>query len=1093
MDFEGNTNRIIASIREAKARGASYRIGPELEITGYGCEDHFLEHDTCQHAWECLAAIIASGATAGILCDIGLPVEHRGVRYNCRALVHSRRILLLRPKMDLANDGNYRETRWFATWKRLGVVESVRLPAVVTAACEGQREVPIGDGVLDLLDSTLASETCEELFTPLAPHIRAALAGAEVVGNGSGSHHELRKLGTRVGLVQSATSKAGGVYLYANQKGCDGGRLYYDGCAMVVVNGQVVAQGSQFTLADVEVVTATVDLDQVASYRGAISSLREQASASAAAPSTSFPSLSSAASPAPPIVRIPSDISICHPSSASLTLAISHPLQIRYHLPEEEIALGPACWLWDYLRRSGASGFLLPLSGGADSSSVAAIVGCMCQLVAKGAVGPLASRCRWGGADCSSAAAIVGGVHVPAGRQRVNQVEFGLDFKGIEQGRAAQWLQSDSHSRLSLLSPLRCLLTAIAEGNEQVQKDAERITGLYLAAGAGEEEQKRHAAMATRSRTKQQASEIGPWHVDTSIDSVVAAVVVSCLSSLLPLSCFSPLSLLPLISLSPPPHALNSQATRSRAKQLASEIGAWHVDTSIDSLAAPVATRARAKQLASEIGAWHLDTSIDSVVAALVALFLTVTGLRPRYKVVSSFGHPPRASLPHSHQPASPLQCLLRRLKRHLHYNVGRPGREGTTRAVLWDTSPLLPPASRLPAPSRSWISAENQAEQNSGAPAHAARLPLFVSRLPSRLAHLSPPPNNPPPPHQLDGGTSAENLALQNIQARLRMVLAFLFAQLLPWVRGHGGRGGGAAGQTGEKGKEEGRKESTADGQQRGGEGGGGGGGEEKVPVEGVLERSKGRGGGSEQWGGGGGFLLVLGSANVDEALRGYLTKCQRGRIALRDYLTKVFSPREHCVSHLSLLCQVYLKTTIHPFLPSVPVAHSPRCSLSPLLTLLSSVPHLKQDNRFDLRQFLYNVPWPHRPLHLFLSPWPTTPPSHASPTHPLPPGRAISQKTTCVDVWQFLCNERWHHPHLPLRLPNPLPFTLPIPRVQNYSPEDNRFDLRQFLYNVAWPWQFKRIDQLVAEHEAAAATGAAGAAAATTPPVEGVDAAAA
>jgi NAD+ synthase (glutamine-hydrolysing) len=55
-----------------------------------------------------------------------------------------------------------------------------------------------------------------------------------------------------------------------------------------------------------------------------------------------------------------------------------------YHCPEEEIAFGPSCWLWDYLRRSRASGFLLPLSGGADSSSVAAIVGCMCQLVIKG-------------------------------------------------------------------------------------------------------------------------------------------------------------------------------------------------------------------------------------------------------------------------------------------------------------------------------------------------------------------------------------------------------------------------------------------------------------------------------------------------------------------------------------------------------------------------------------------------------------------------------------------------------------------------------------------------------------------------------------
>jgi len=45
------------------------------------------------------------------------------------------------------------------------------------------------------------------------------------------------------------------------------------------------------------------------------------------------------------------------------------------------VAAGPACWLWDYVKRSGASGFLLPLSGGADSASVAAIVGSMCQEV----------------------------------------------------------------------------------------------------------------------------------------------------------------------------------------------------------------------------------------------------------------------------------------------------------------------------------------------------------------------------------------------------------------------------------------------------------------------------------------------------------------------------------------------------------------------------------------------------------------------------------------------------------------------------------------------------------------------------------------
>ena len=55
LDFEGNCERIIESIERAKALGARYRLGPELEITGYSCEDHFLEEDTLRHSWESLA------------------------------------------------------------------------------------------------------------------------------------------------------------------------------------------------------------------------------------------------------------------------------------------------------------------------------------------------------------------------------------------------------------------------------------------------------------------------------------------------------------------------------------------------------------------------------------------------------------------------------------------------------------------------------------------------------------------------------------------------------------------------------------------------------------------------------------------------------------------------------------------------------------------------------------------------------------------------------------------------------------------------------------------------------------------------------
>lgn len=81
-------------------------------MPGYGCEDHFQELDTIQHSWECLAELLAGDATHGILCDVGVPVIHRGVRYNCRAYLLDGRVLLLRPKLSLADDGNYRCGPW---------------------------------------------------------------------------------------------------------------------------------------------------------------------------------------------------------------------------------------------------------------------------------------------------------------------------------------------------------------------------------------------------------------------------------------------------------------------------------------------------------------------------------------------------------------------------------------------------------------------------------------------------------------------------------------------------------------------------------------------------------------------------------------------------------------------------------------------------------------------------------------------------------------------------------------------------------------------------------------------------------------------
>ena len=121
MDFDGNLQRILESIKIAREKGARYRLGPELEIPGYGCNDHFLESDTFLHSWEVLACLLENPICRDILIDVGMPVMHKNVRYNCRIIFFNKRILLIRPKMVLATNLNYRERRFFTPWPRVSV------------------------------------------------------------------------------------------------------------------------------------------------------------------------------------------------------------------------------------------------------------------------------------------------------------------------------------------------------------------------------------------------------------------------------------------------------------------------------------------------------------------------------------------------------------------------------------------------------------------------------------------------------------------------------------------------------------------------------------------------------------------------------------------------------------------------------------------------------------------------------------------------------------------------------------------------------------------------------------------------------------
>ncbi|KAL6468909.1 hypothetical protein MHYP_G00224330 [Metynnis hypsauchen] len=359
LDFDGNVLRILKSIEIAKANGAKYRLGPELDICGYGCADHFYESDTLLHCFQVLKQLLESPVTQDIICDVGMPVMHHNVRYNCRVLFLNKKILLIRPKMLLANHGNNREFRWFSPWSQPRHIEEYFLPRMIQDVT-GQVTVPFGDAVLSTKDTCIGSEICAELWNARSPHVDMGLDGIEIFTNSSASYHELRKADQRVNLVKSATTKSGGIYLFANQKGCDGDRLYYDGCSMIAINGDIVAQGTQFSLDDVEVITATLDLEDVRSYRG-----------ERCHPHMEYEHK--------PYQRIKVDFSLS--DCKDIFLPTHQPVEWVFRSPEEEISLGPACWLWDYLRRSGQAGFLLPLSGGVDSSSSACIVYSMCVQV----------------------------------------------------------------------------------------------------------------------------------------------------------------------------------------------------------------------------------------------------------------------------------------------------------------------------------------------------------------------------------------------------------------------------------------------------------------------------------------------------------------------------------------------------------------------------------------------------------------------------------------------------------------------------------------------------------------------------------------
>jgi len=332
LDIQGNTERIIQAINTARASGVQMLCLPELCITGYGCEDAFLRDDLHQAALEGLSRIL--DYTKGMLVIVGLPLRYGGQSYNTAAVLTDGKLSGFTAKEKLAGDGIYYEPRWFKSWPK-GVISEIQVL---------NTRVPIGQAVYNIGGVRLAIEICEDAWAADRPAIHYHKYGVDILFNPTASDFSLQKTHIREHLVCDASRAFSCTYVYANLLGNEAGRIIYDGEILIASQGECLMRNRRFSYQSFNVQSTIIDLDINRKIRTGKFHIP-------------FPG---------------NEENVIHENQITWTNAddsIPHSEVYPRECAEEEFSKAVALGLFDYLRKSRSKGFVISLSGGADSSA----------------------------------------------------------------------------------------------------------------------------------------------------------------------------------------------------------------------------------------------------------------------------------------------------------------------------------------------------------------------------------------------------------------------------------------------------------------------------------------------------------------------------------------------------------------------------------------------------------------------------------------------------------------------------------------------------------------------------------------------------
>lgn len=272
-----NAERIAEQVRACHDEGAAVAVFPELSLSGYSLDDLLLQDVLLDAVDDAVVKLAEATADLTSVVVVGAPLHVDHSLFNCAVVLHRGKVLGVVPKSYLPNYREFYEKRHFVgSPSATGFMNRPHWPGV-----DEDGEIPFGTDLVfeakDMPGLSLFIEICEDLWVPVPPSSKAALAGANVVLNLSASPITVGRADDRELMVRAQSARAAVAYIYAAASfGESSTDLSWDGQALAYEMGDCLGASERFPSGPTRLVV-DVDLDRLRQEKARQNSMRDTA------------------------------------------------------------------------------------------------------------------------------------------------------------------------------------------------------------------------------------------------------------------------------------------------------------------------------------------------------------------------------------------------------------------------------------------------------------------------------------------------------------------------------------------------------------------------------------------------------------------------------------------------------------------------------------------------------------------------------------------------------------------------------------------------------------------------------------------------